>query len=110
MRLLTSLILLGIFNQSFAQVDNLKTDTTRSVYNGIVTIKMKNKSDYRKIMAECRPCILLKYDNEDRLVRKAIQYTNCPVGYYIEYLPNGKVKLIGHYKNTKTKIETIFPT
>ena len=43
----------------------------------------------------------MKYDNEDRLIRKAIQYTDCPVGYYIEYFPNEKVKLIGHYKEYK---------
>jgi hypothetical protein len=98
MRILTSFILGLVFNYSFGQVDTLKTDTTKSVYKELKTIKLDSKSDINKVMVSCRPCILLKYDNADRLVQKSIQYTDCPVGYFIKYFPNGKVKIVGHYK------------
>ena len=113
---------------TFAQVDLTKTDTTKSVYIGLETKKFYqpegdysrriqkgdttythggkeiSKSTYDKFdsawknMETCKPCILMTYDINDILLRKTIQYTDCPVGFCIEYFPNGKVKLIGHYK------------
>ncbi len=102
MRILTSIILSLILTNSFGQVDTLKTDTTKSVYKGLITKKLNSKSDAFKVIVSCRPCILLKYDSADRLIQKSIQYTDCPVGYFIKYFPNGKVKLVGHYKEIKT--------
>jgi hypothetical protein len=49
----------------------------------------------------CKPCIVLAYDYNDKLLHKGIQYMDCPVGYWIEYFPNGKVKLIGHFKENE---------
>jgi antitoxin component YwqK of YwqJK toxin-antitoxin module len=107
------------------------TDTTRSVYKNLPTLKtyavsssslssadtswfkINDKSvdetTYRKftqfqgVYDNCRPCILLGYDINDRLLYKSIIYGGeCQVGYRIEYYPNGKVKVIGHYKENDT--------
>jgi antitoxin component YwqK of YwqJK toxin-antitoxin module len=128
----TSLLLLItlICKLTFAQVDLTKTDTTKSVYkglatrkfysvrysssstNGVTTYKLNDKevskSTYDKYnntwenMETCKPCILMTYDMNDKLLFKGIQYTDCAVGFWIEYYPNGKVKLIGHYKENIT--------
>jgi hypothetical protein len=58
---------------------------------------------------KCKPCILLSYDTSENLLYKRITYGDCAVGYWIEYYPNGKVKVIGHYKeNSSRKWENIF--
>jgi hypothetical protein len=123
-----TLIFLLTFSCSltFAQIDLTKTDTTKSVYqgletrkfyrvgyssssiNGVTTYRLNDKevskSTYDRYhstwenMETCKPCILMTYDINEHLLCKGIQYTDCPVGFWIEYFPNGKVKLIGHYK------------
>jgi hypothetical protein len=111
-----------ISNLTLAQIDWTKTDTTKSVYKNLKTKKFYALSytyggtDYEienkvvtkktfqkyhktwKNMENCKPCILLTYDINDHLIFKGIQYVEIQVGYWIEYYPNGKVKLIGHYK------------
>jgi hypothetical protein len=126
------LILSGAFicNLSFAQIAIKKTDTTASVYkgldtkkfyrigfsstvvNGVTTYEINDKVVSKTIydryhdtwenMATCKPCILLTYDINEKLLYKGIQYTDCRVGYFIEYFSNGKVKLIGHYKENES--------
>lgn len=124
------LLLASICNLSFAQIDLTKTDTTKSVYkgletrkfyrvgyssssiNGVTTYKLNDnevsKSTYDKYhdtwknMETCEPCILMTYDINENLLYKGIQYTDCIVGFWIEYFPNGKVKLIGHYKENES--------
>lgn len=128
----TALILLMtlIFKLTFAQIDLTKTDTTKFIYkgletrkfyrvgysssstNGVTTYKLNDKevskSTYDKYhstwknMETCKPCVLMTYDMNDKLLYKGIQYTDCPVGFWIEYFPNGKVKLIGHYKENES--------
>lgn len=46
----------------------------------------------------CKPCILEKYDTNNRLIRRAVQYTDCIVGLYQEYYPNGQMKINGQTK------------
>ncbi len=53
-------------------------------------------------LANCTPCILLIYDLNDRLIRKSVLYTDCPVGYWIVYDTSGWVRLTGHFKENKT--------
>jgi hypothetical protein len=127
----TFLILAVLFcTQIFSQADTTKTDTTKSVYKGLTTKKFyslgystqskNNVTTYKinekevdmttynkyhdtwKNMETCEPCILLTYDYDDKLLYKGIQYTDCPVGFWIEYFPNGKVKIIGHYKENES--------
>ena len=128
-KLISFLIAVLFYNQSFSQADTLITDTTKSVYknltirkfyslgysssskDNITTYKINDKevdkTTYDKYhstwknMETCKPCILLSYDYNDKLLTKGIQYTDCIVGFWIEYFPNGKVKLIGHYKENK---------
>ena len=66
------------------------------------------KSNYKTI-ANCTPCILKYYDENNKLIHKAIQYTDCWVGAFEEYYPNGKVKLSGQYlENTTGNWENIY--
>jgi len=128
----TELILLLTFicNLTFAQIDLTKTDTTKSAYkgletrkfyrvgysssstNGVTTYKLNDKevskSTYDKYhstwknMETCKPCVLMTYDMNDKLLYKGIQYSDCRVGFWIEYFQNGKIKLIGHYKENES--------
>ena len=131
MKRATLTIVIGLICASlFSQVDTAMTDTTRSVYQGLKTLKFYDanfsyvykagrrsyevnnkrvsKGDYDKYhspwknMEVCKPCILEAYDTKDILIRKSIQYTDCPVGFLIDYFPNGKVKVIGHYKENES--------
>lgn len=129
-RIVLQLSFAFIYNLTLAQVNFAKTDTTKSIYGALETRKFYvvsfysssdgidsayrlndmevDKSTYdryydtRTSMETCKPCILMTYDINDRLLYKAIQYSDCAVGYSIEYHPNGKVKLIGHYKENPT--------
>jgi len=102
------------------------TDTTKSIYKNLPVLKQYavsssalisadtswfklndkevDEKTYRKYtqysdnINKCRPCILLSYDTSNNLLYKSIAYGDCRVGYWIEYYPNGKVKVIGHYK------------
>ncbi|MFH0895195.1 MAG: hypothetical protein V2A54_12235 [Bacteroidota bacterium] len=56
----------------------------------------------RKNIDLCRPCILKMYDENDLLVREIVQYSDCGVGWFKLYFANGKVKLIGQYKENLT--------
>jgi antitoxin component YwqK of YwqJK toxin-antitoxin module len=115
-----------IIKMTTAQVDSLQTDTTLSVYKDLVskeyykgntsTIildgvyvyrvndKRVDKKDYDKYqdawnnISTCKPCILSVFDFDGRIISKGIQYTDLRAGFRIEYFPNGRVKLIGHYK------------
>lgn len=66
-------------------------------------------TQYLDYYDKCKPCVLLGYDTIGYLHYKNIAYGDCNVGYWIEYYPNGKVKVIGHYKeNTTGNWENIF--
>ena len=53
-------------------------------------------------IGKCTPCFLKTYDEENILVSESVQYTDCGVGLWIEYYPNGHIKVIGHYKENDT--------
>jgi antitoxin component YwqK of YwqJK toxin-antitoxin module len=59
-------------------------------------------SQYVSAYDQCRPCVMLSFDTSERLRYKSISYGDCRVGYWIEYYPDGKVKVIGHYKENET--------
>lgn len=87
----------------------LSTQTT----NGKVTYQVKgkkvSKSTYDKFqstyknMETCCPCILKFYDENDYLFREAVYCTDCRVGAFKEFYPNGKVKLSGRYKENPSE-------
>jgi len=125
------LISLQLFNNLLlAQVDTTQTDTTKSVYKNLetrefydvgleeeteddttvykVNEKVVNKKTYDKYsdvwsnIDTCKPCILKTYDENDKLIYKGIQYTDCRVGFWIEYYADGKAKVIGHFRENET--------
>lgn len=58
-----------------------------------------------KNIKTCTPCILEVYDIKDRLLEKAVRYTDCIVGPRLVYYPNIRfrsVKLNEQYKENKT--------
>lgn len=55
-----------------------------------------------KELENCCPCILMTYDKDDVLLTEAVQCTDCFVGYYKEFYPNGRLKLLGHHKENPT--------
>jgi antitoxin component YwqK of YwqJK toxin-antitoxin module len=66
--------------------------------------KIVSKSTFDKFestnknMDGCCPCILKKYDVNDVLIREVVSCTDCGVGWFRYYYPNGKVSLSGQYK------------
>src|SRR5688572_14254384 len=45
-------------------------------------------NDSRKTFMQCKPCIMETYDNNNLLSSRAIKYTDCPVGYWLNYYPS----------------------
>lgn len=58
---------------------------------------LKFKDNFKTIK-ECKPCIRLTYDEQDVLLRETISYTDCFVGWYKSYYPNGNLKVKGSFK------------
>ena len=88
--------------------------TATSMVEGKVVYKANGKviskeqfdkyNDSRKNMEECKPCMLETYDQNERLVIKAVQYKDCCVGVWTAYYPNGKIKTTGHYRENESGI------
>jgi len=86
--------------------------TSSSTSGGKTTYKVNNrivpKDKYDKYhnawknMKSCCPCILKSYDVNDVLQSEAVSCTDCGVGYYKEFYPNGKLKLKGQFKENHT--------
>lgn len=108
-----------------------QVDTTKSIYKNLKTKKFygvgtmnetyeNGKSTYEvngkkvsrrvfkkfdrawKNMETCTPCILMTYNEKGILLNKAVSYTDCRVGQYIQFYKNGKIEIIGHYKENNT--------
>lgn len=83
-----------------------RTSNGEKEYN--VNGKKVDKSTYNKYhstwssMENCTPCILKSYDENDILIRQAVQYFDCGVGWFKKYYPNGNLKLTGFYKENST--------
>jgi hypothetical protein len=109
-----------VFNQLFGQAEpsSVYGDLPTKKFYGVSTSRSGNvywidgvkveKAVYDKYHAaweefgNCCPCILLTYDKDDVLLTEAVQCTDCFVGYYKEFYPNGRLKLQGHYKENPT--------
>lgn len=112
---------------SFSQKDTMKTiyknlpvlklytvNTETVTENGAVIYKAGGKvidkatyemySSSSKIMAQCKPCIMETYDGNNTLASRAVKYLDCPVGYWINYYPSGKIKTIGHYRENESDV------
>ena len=122
-----TLIILTIaftFRQAFGQSDSsnvykkLETKKFYSVGLSSQTINGKrtynvngkkvSKSKYDKYkstwkdMETCCPCVLKSYDENEILIREAVSCTDCEVGHFKEFYPNGTIKLQGRFKENPT--------
>jgi len=83
-----------------------QTENGQGTYE--VNGKKVNKSAYDKYqstwknMENCCPCILKSYNENDILLREAVSCTDCGVGWFKEFYPNGNLKLTGFYKENPT--------
>ncbi|MGZ3951180.1 MAG: toxin-antitoxin system YwqK family antitoxin [Flavisolibacter sp.] len=130
MRVLLTIIIVLLFdNIGYSQMDTGYTiysrlDTVETTNVGLrsetgpkyaryyVNEKLVDKRTYDNFqylfdnISKCKPCFLKVYDADERLVRTAEQYIDCPIGSWTEFYPNGKVKLEGQFKrNGKAKWE-----
>jgi len=86
--------------------------TSSSTTGGRTTYKINNRSVKKAIydkyndtwenMATCCPCILKSYNENDILLTEAVSCTDCGVGYYKEFYPNGQLKLKGQFRENST--------
>lgn len=51
----------------------------------------------------CKPCLLYTFDDKNQLKHIAYQYEDCLCGSYVEYYPDGTVKVEGQFKSNPTK-------
>lgn len=86
----------------------LLSETTNGKETYEVNGKKVSKSTYDKYestwknMETCCPCILKSYDEQNVLLSEAVSCTDCGVGVFKEFYPNGKIKLSGRYKENPT--------
>lgn len=124
-----SLLIVAImyFGGICAQTDTMKTiyknlpvlkfytvSTETVTENGAIVYKAGGKvidkatyeiySASSKSMMQCKPCILETYDRNNVLSNRAVKYLDCPVGYWINFYPSGKIKTIGHYRENESDI------
>jgi len=70
--------------------------------------KKISKSTYDKYkpnwenLESCCPCLLKYYDKNDILLREIVSCTDCGVGDFKEFYPNGNVKLSGQFKENNS--------
>lgn len=50
----------------------------------------------------CRPCYRKTYNEHEKLISEGPEYAGCAIGKWIEYYPDGKLKVTGHYKVNDT--------
>ena len=118
--LFLAFIYLPVFGQSDSPTIYKKLSTKKmySVGLSFQTIKGKavykldgkkiSKSTYEKykpnwdILESCCPCLLKYYDKNEILLREIVSCTDCRVGDYKEFYPNGKLKISGQYKENNS--------
>lgn len=97
----------GLETKKFYSV-NLSAQTKNGKTTYEVNGKKVSEDTYKKYestwtnMETCCPCILQSYDENDVLLRESISCTDCGVGSFKEFYPNGIVKVAGHYKENPT--------
>ncbi len=124
-KIISLIVLLPFF--SLAQKDNAKTvykdlpvkkfysvNTETLTENGKEVYKADgkiiDKATYdkyvegRKSLETCKPCVLETYNAEGKMLNKAVKYLDCPVGFWYNYYPSGKIKTIGHYRENESDI------
>lgn len=62
---------------------------------------MKYSASHENI-AKCVPCYLKTLDINDNVIGEGLQYTDCRIGSWKEYYPDGKIKRTGEYRKNLT--------
>lgn len=80
------------------------TDTSNKT-NYSINNKKVNETEYNQGIANinlCSPCIAVDFNQNNIKISETIQYSDCGVGWFKEFYPNGKIKRTGHYKENPT--------
>ncbi len=94
--------------QKYYQV-NLKETQKGKKSKYFVNDRRISKSEFEKFNSDkdrignCIPCIVERYNENDILIKQAYQYTDCYIGFYKEFYPNGKIKKEGQFKENLTE-------
>lgn len=105
----TSTIYKKLKTRKFYSVSLLSMETEgNTIYkvNGNIVSKPvydKYKSTWKN-MERCCPCILESYDENDALLSEAVSCSDCGVGFFKEFYPNGTIRLSGKYKENSSRI------
>ena len=84
----------------FVSITDTNNQTTYSINNQKV-----NETDYNQGISNinlCSPCIAINFNKNDIKISETVQYSDCGVGWFKEFYPNGKIKRTGHYKENPT--------
>ena len=98
----------GLETKTFYAVRQLRGGTPNGNGRFEVNGRRISKSTYDKYllgwenMKTCCPCILRTYNEYDVLLQEAVSCTDCRVGSFKEFYPNGIVKWSGQYKENPT--------
>ena len=97
-----------IINEPFLEIDtvlnynvSLTTDYHNFFMNGIGITKEEfehfegSTSEERQ---NCCPCVFILKDINEKLVKEYYGCSECPMGFYNLYNPNGSIKVKGYYK------------
>ncbi len=91
------------FYNVYLTVDTLNGKAIYKAENKIIDKNIYDKyKATRKNIENCKPCIIETYDVNEKLIYRAAKFEDCPVGEWISYYPNGKIKEIGHYRENDT--------
>ncbi|UOQ99538.1 hypothetical protein MUN81_08610 [Hymenobacter sp. 5317J-9] len=90
------------FLLSTATLCNGQSENLKTAYPGLKTLVYSHGPSGFESVSKCTPCILARYDKDGHLYTKAVQYTDCGVGFYNEYYPSGKLKITGQHRENDT--------
>lgn len=81
--------------------DMMTTFGRKYMANGkeITKEQYEKYKEHWDISEKCRPCRLHTYNENGILQNVALQYTDCLVGSYKEYYPDGKLKVEGQFRS-----------
>jgi antitoxin component YwqK of YwqJK toxin-antitoxin module len=70
--------------------------------------KQVSKAEYDKYhaayknLANCKPCYMRTYTKEEVLLNEGDRYTDCQVGTWKEFYPDGQIKVLGQFRADST--------
>lgn len=87
----------SVFIESEDQFGNKKYQFNGKWIDKYTYDSLQEKSKQYDI-GKCLPCYLMEYNN-DVLVYEGVRYMDCVFGRVIDYLSNGRINYIGHFKD-----------